>query len=1015
MASVAAAGAPGGAVASEIAGEAIGSGDGRIHVIPSIAPYSLKNGETLTVTAIVRSERPVASVTANLAGLATVTLQPNQRLGGVSAEGTTGIWTAEWVAAGLEEKVYAATLTVTDVDGHAWTDHSLTFSDPAAGHSTPGTTAYPNAGMAHVVGLTLAEPEPTLQSAVIDTVSGHAYFGTRTAPGRVVKVALGAGSNPPTRIGAVTLNTGENDLLCAVIDAASGYAYFGTWTTPGRVVKVALGAGSDPPTRVGAVTLDTGENQPRCAVIDAANGHAYFGTDTTPGRVVKVALGTGSGPPTRIGAVTLEAGEAHLGSAVIDPTNGHAYFGTQTFLRLGTSPGRVVKVALGPGSDPPTRVGAVTLDTGENELRCAVIDAASGHAYFGTYTYTGHVVKVALGAGSDPPTRVGGVTLDAGENYALCAVIDAANGYAYFGTSTTSGRVVKVALGPGSDPPTRVGAVTLNTGEHSLFSAVIDAASGHAYFGTSASPSSVVKVALGVGGNPPTRVTAVRLATGENRLITAVVDAASGYAYFGTSSSPARVVKVALGEGTNPPTRVGAVTLEAGESNPHSAVIDAASGYAYFGISASPGRVVKVALGEGNDPPTRAGAVTLNTGETNLYSAVIDPTNGYAYFGTGRYLGMGDSPSRVVKIALGVGSDPPTRVGAATLESAEILLRSAVIDTASSYAYFGTVSGTPFSDPGRVVKVALGAGSDPPTRVGAVTLATGENNLHSAVIDVASGHAYFGTVTGISFYDSSRVVKIALGAGSDPPTRVGAVVLATGENNPYSAVIDAANGHAYFGTATGTPLSAPGRVVKIALGAGSDSPKRVGAVMLAPGEAGLWSAVIDADSGHAYFGTDTSPGRVVKVALAGNQQGQLKATRFTLPETGIVTEARFFSHAAVGNVRLALYDNAEPKNLLWESGVVANTADSADLIVPIGEGTPASLQLTAGTYWAAWQVDTTDDVPSYTPGAAGDGFTFAQPFGPAPATLAEGNIAITSERWTQYVTYNITMLGFVVR
>jgi hypothetical protein len=49
----------------------IGSGDGRIHVIPSIAPYSVKNGETLTVTAVIRSERPVASVTANLGGVAT--------------------------------------------------------------------------------------------------------------------------------------------------------------------------------------------------------------------------------------------------------------------------------------------------------------------------------------------------------------------------------------------------------------------------------------------------------------------------------------------------------------------------------------------------------------------------------------------------------------------------------------------------------------------------------------------------------------------------------------------------------------------------------------------------------------------------------------------------------------------------------------------------------------------------------------------------------------------------------
>jgi len=39
--------------------------------------------------------------------------------------------------------------------------------------------------------------------------------------------------------------------------------------------------------------------------------------------------------------------------------------------------------------------------------------------------------------------------------------------------------------------------------------------------------------------------------------------------------------------------------------------------------------VVKVALGEGSDPPTRVSTVTLNTGDRNFNSAVIDAANGY--------------------------------------------------------------------------------------------------------------------------------------------------------------------------------------------------------------------------------------------------------------------------------------------------------------------------------------------------------------------------------------------------
>ena len=37
---------------------------------------------------------------------------------------------------------------------------------------------------------------------------------------------------------AVTLNAGENNLTSAVIDTFSGFAYFGTSTTPGMVIKV---------------------------------------------------------------------------------------------------------------------------------------------------------------------------------------------------------------------------------------------------------------------------------------------------------------------------------------------------------------------------------------------------------------------------------------------------------------------------------------------------------------------------------------------------------------------------------------------------------------------------------------------------------------------------------------------------------------------------------------------------------------------------------------------------------
>src|SRR3989442_14800907 len=67
-------------------------------------------------------------------------------------------------------------------------------------------------------------------------------------------------------------------------------------------------------------------------------------------------------------------------------------------------------------------------------------------------------------------------------------------------------------------------------------------------------------------------------------------------------------------------------------------------------------------------------------------------------------------------------------------------------------------------------------------------------------------------------------------------TRVGSLTFNSGENGLSSAVLDRAAGFAYFGTDT-----SPGVVVKVRL---SDFT-RVGALTLQPGENDLTSAVID--------------------------------------------------------------------------------------------------------------------------------------------------------------------------
>jgi hypothetical protein len=136
---------------------------------------------------------------------------------------------------------------------------------------------------------------------------------------------------------------------------------------------------------------------------------------------------------------------------------------------------------------------------------------------------------------------------------------------------------------------------------------------------------------------------------------------------------------------------------------------------------------------------------------------------------------------------------------------------------------------------------------------------------------------------------------------------------------------------------------------------------------------------------------------------SGSQRGFIKGTKVTVPGAAIVSNVWFYSHAAAGNLRLGIYDNNSPKNLLWQSGAISNTAAGAWITAAVASGQPSTVVLVPGTYWLAWQVDTTYDVPSYEAGTNGEGFFFSQSFGNFPATLASGQSS--TEVWSMYLDY----------
>lgn len=843
-----------------------------------------------------------------------------------------------------------------------------------AGHSTPGGTDYPNGGMV-LVGTAFAEhPEQILRCSVIDAEAGYAYFGTYTAPGRVIKVALGSGDNAPTRIGEVTLTPDENKLRCAVIDPENGYAYFGTEDTfkGSAIVKVALGEGDDPPRRIGSARLTYDQGTPLSGVIDQARGYAYFSggrASLDPGTVMKIALGSGDVPPRLVGTIEFEESELTPLAGVIDPDAGYAYFHTGN---------KVVKVALGSGDDVPIRVGAAILDVSDGVAGSGMIDPEAGYAYYGSATAIARVVKVALGEGDAPPVRLGALILNADGAYADSGFIDVAAGRLYLGIGSIApngARIVEVSVGEGDSLPTRVGAGSLAAGEDGAVCAVGDPAAGYGYIG--ANHGRVAKVSLGAGDILPARVAVTPMNTGEGALVSCAMDTVNGHIYATTSSA---VVKFDAGDASAPPVRIGALPLQPADGSARRILMDSQAGHAYVVARPSNGRtkVVKLALDPEESQPSRIGDVLLATTDGQPGCAAIDSGAGFAYIGAAL------SAGRVTKVDLGEGDAIPARVGALVLDSGETSLSCVVIDPSAGYAWFGT--GT---SPGRVIKVALGEGDALPVRIGAITLEATENSLVCAVADPTTGYGYFGTSLG-------KLVRVGLGAGDSPPVRVSSLSM---DAMTGAAAIDVAGRRACFGTSGGWFGS--GRIAQVNL----DTFSEDGGIELPISFAYPRAAALGPGADALYLALDSQPGRLYKVMLRSGRRGEINASRVEMPEWGRIEELRFFSGEPEGNLRLAVYDDGRPRNLLWHSGVVANHADNAEIAVPIAEGQPTELAIEAGTYWLAWQTDTTAEVGSLSRKDYSDGFTFPHGFATAPSSIYEGASVATDEVWTLYMTY----------
>lgn len=313
------------------------------------------------------------------------------------------------------------------------------------------------------------------------------------------------------------------------------------------------------------------------------------------------------------------------------------------------------------------------------------------------------------------------------------------------------------------------------------------------------------------------RIDAITLNSGEDLLYSSAIDATSGYAFFGTNTIPGKIVRIRLSDFT----RVDAITLASGEN--YLVTASQLDNYAYFVTNTSPIKVKKLNM----LTFTIDNSLTLASTYSALSSIIV---------GNNLYIGDSGFPGKIFKISLA------TFTYTATYTLPDYYSAVPSLSTDGTYLYAADYPGSTYSITGKIRKIALLSF----TLHSTLTFPTGQRSLwlYSQAINNYLYSQSTGTVNGLvkidlsTFTISSTMTStgkpdtgvyyevnsdcLCISNGASPAqvfiinledfTQYATLTLNTGENNPKTSVIDGANLTAYFGTYT-----SPGKVVKIGL------------------------------------------------------------------------------------------------------------------------------------------------------------------------------------------------------
>lgn len=865
----------------------------------------------------------------------------------LTANSDRTFWRGSWSASGLTTDIYTTTLRLTYNDDRGQvTTAGPSFSDPVFGNTTPGTTAYSNGQIRHDGKIDGRTEIPNPMNFQVDEANGYGYV---MSYGGSSESLIKFSLTDPTDTQFLTFPVEGGWYQGSRLSPDGAYYY----VLPYNSDKVAYKVDTATMTIVGSLALAGDLGYVEESYLDTVGGFLYLASDHAGGAyITKIDVANF----TLVTTLTLNATEEYPTALMYNA--GTLYVG------LVSNPS-IVSV----DTATMTRTSAVTYpnpELSQGFWYAGNQTPIAGFYYLSVYRGAGphYIAKIdattlaltslmTLGLNEKYPT---GYAYDGGTTLYFSGYIDASNNNYISSidltTFTRNGTTVTTDYGDYRN-------LHYSTTESKVLFAAQDPTTANWYLNLRRfNPSTLAETS-----NMPAQNI-------DTYSFDYAIDEAAGFGYTLQNTSPISIGKFDLATRTRVATLQlsAALTLNAFESKMY---LDASSGRLYVGVydpnAANNDYIYTIALSNF----TEVGATNIGPAR-DVKFMTIDPNNNYLYA-----LAKEGTAWKVVRM----DRASLTFVMSSNLAANYVDAAYLSYDPTSGYLY-GLLYDNGFAVWSLVQMTTTGS------VINSVNLAPGDT----------VGTAYLDTTQRVMSVATRQSPAKLLTFNIDSMTSVSSLTLNAGQNDIKSMTVDTASQIAYLLTKT-----APAQIVKVNM----QTMANLGAIVHDEADHNPVAISYDATRGNVYTLFELSGVRL-RITKASHK-GSVWATKVTLasPATNIA-QMRFYSHEAAGNLRLALYDSS--KNLVWQSGSIANTAAGTWVRASISGGTPSSLaSLAAGDYWLAFQTDSNKPVASYTAGAAGSGLFLSQDFATFPGSIAAGTL--TAQNYTVNVVYDT---GFLV-